>query len=170
MKTNLSKTKYPLPRKSSGSSALNKMDSPVVNNTEKDGLKEEGGNARPMKARISGTGKTRVDKLASHDKHSSSSRDSTPDRSPLLRSNSFTKDGPSGVVPETEIPNVSTRLVRSSSFTKVHPELPEDMIPRITSESSDFTLDVDASLDTSLLMKDTEEVRIFGTDIAFSIW
>ena len=32
------------------------------------------------------------------------------------------------------------------------------MIPHIPSESSELSLDMDASLDTSLLMKDTDEV------------
>jgi len=146
-----------LPSKSSSkdSPALRKSEQAKHNLTGKDrGLIEEGGNARPSKTRNS-LRNTRTKKT--NDKHSSSSRDSTPDQSRLLRSDSFTKDGPSGVVPDNEIPDVS--LVRSSSFTKLHPGLPEELIPRITSESSDFTLDVDTSLDTSLLMKDTDEVR-----------
>ena len=144
-------------RLSQEDAASNEVQPPLVNFTEKDkgNLKEDGGNARPTPLRKSLSGKSPL----SHDKHSSSSRDSSSDRSShLLRSNSFTKDGPSGVVPVDEIPDVS-RLIRSSSFTKLHPGLPEDMIPRITSESSEFSLDVNDSIDTSLLMKDTDEVR-----------
>ena len=134
--------------------ALSKVDFALNVSAQDDGLKEEGGNARPAKTRSSVSGISHLDK--SQDKHFASSHDISPEQSRLLRSDSFTKDCPSGVVPEHEIPDAS--LVRSSSFTKLHPGLPSDMIPRITSESSEYSLDVDASLDTSLLMKDTDEV------------
>ena len=112
------------------------------------GPSEVDGNTRPTRTPVHVSVKT-----AAKTKCSSSSRDSSPTPT-FIRSNSFTKDKPSGVVPDSEIPHV--RLNRCSSFTKSHPELPEEMIPRISSD--DGILDVDTSLDTSLLMKDTEVV------------
>ena len=64
---------------------------------------------------------------------------------PLVRSGSFTKEKPSGVVPECDIPNVGSvnihgggggesavqKLARSGSFTKITPGIAENLIPKI---------------------------------------
>lgn len=125
---------------------------PLVNNVTEGNLREKDGNSRPRRSRETLFGRSR-------DRTSSSSSTDYEHSTELNK-----------VMPDDDTPDVSprSRLIRSSSFTKLHPGLPKEMIPHITSESSDYSLNVDTSLDTSLLMKDTNEVS--GRLLVIFVW